>query len=176
KTVEYELMTQTAAKNVAISYKYLVIKLVTITIIEALARSTGGDVPLYLFTGNLRKEGDVSTRRAEDFLEQAVLKEELEYDFTVLQLLDKGRATATSFDMKNAPYASYIYKMVGEDVIHTYFYYANLYFSNEISTQGFLRLIDKRIVSNLAYAFSNIVKLRKNALIELAMTEISAEV
>ena len=64
---EYQQLTRYARNNIRIAREFLRIKILGTTIIEALAKATGGDAPLSLFLGDLPREG-TSIKRLEYFL------------------------------------------------------------------------------------------------------------
>lgn len=164
----YQRINYQAHRNLSVANEYLRVKIVSIAILEALAKITGGDIPVSMFTGDIR-ECDTSkdVERAEDYLPAVSISEDLNYDPTVLELLEFGRASPLNFDIRNAPISYYIYARVGSEKIQEYTQKAKEMFSENISSQEFLNKIDKDVISAIVKACSEISITRRDALMAL---------
>ena len=160
---QYLQLTRQATRNVMISREYLGIKLLTIAIVEALALATGGDAPISMFLGDVKKDGE-EIERAEDHLPPAHLVKGLRYNSTLLGLLELGRANDSGFDMKNSPLSAFIYKTLGGDRSHSYLNLARQMFAGQISAREFLDKIDHKIVSAIARSCAVIALSRRERL------------
>ncbi|OJJ19518.1 hypothetical protein BKI52_22185 [marine bacterium AO1-C] len=148
-----------ARKNVKTANQYLQLKILGIAIIEALARATGGDAPISMFLGDVRIYDEIE--RAEDYLPPVELSDSLDYNDTLYRLLEYGRASATSFDMKNSPIASFVYKCLGDAQSAQAMNLARQMFSDKITPEMFLRSLDRKLVSDLAQACAMLATTRK---------------
>src|SRR5258706_1301236 len=104
---DYHQMARFARNNIVIAREYLKLKILATAILEALARATGGDAPLSLFMGDVPREG-VSIKRLEYFLPDVDEPYWVDHNSTIYYLLEAGRSSDTSFDMKNSPLAPFV--------------------------------------------------------------------
>jgi hypothetical protein len=102
-------MIRHAHNNIRVAREYMYIKILATTVLEALARATGGDAPLSLFMGDVPKEG-ASIKRLEYFLPELENAPWVDQHSVIYQLLESGRASDVGFDMKNSPLSLFIYK------------------------------------------------------------------
>ncbi|TAE73949.1 MAG: hypothetical protein EAZ85_05655 [Bacteroidetes bacterium] len=155
-----------ARSNLLIACEYLQIKLLLATILEAFAIVTGKDVPLSLLTGGVRNSTTKhQIDRVEDFLDTPKpLYENIEHQPEVLHLLEYGRETETSFDMKNSPLSAYVYKSLGSKRCAEIIEKARDLFSEKIYYYEFLDFVDKPIISALAKACAKVATTRAKAL------------
>lgn len=109
---KYEQMRERAQANIAMGCRYLRAKLLAASLVEALAKQTGGDAPISLFMGDLPI--DVPTIRLESYLAPRPGTEATDMDTDVLELLEKGRASESGFDMKRSPLAAHLYRRLGQ--------------------------------------------------------------
>lgn len=161
----YHDLNQQAHYNIDIARDYLGIKLLNIAIIEALALTTGGDVPISMFLGDIRHAGQ-KVERAEDYLPKTGLNDDLEYNEVLYALLEFGRAHESSFDMKNSPLASFVYKSLGTQKTNDYLDSAKDMFAHRISPEDFLRKIEAHVVCSIAKACAMLAFTRREALLD----------
>ena len=160
----YKKLVMQAHKNVNAAREYLGIKLIAIAVIEALADLTGGDAPLTLFTGDMQPSGKYVEKMG-DYLPQPIISSEVDRNSTIYKLLEWGRASETSFDLKNSPLALFIYSSLGPENTMKLVQVAKEMFDGKLDAQEFLNHIDKSTVSAIAKASSMIVTTRSEALL-----------
>jgi hypothetical protein len=166
---ELERMRQRAATNLQISASYLRVKLLSVAILEALAEVTGGNAPMALFMGDVPREG-ARARRLEDHLPGAE-GDEPEADAldpVVANLLELGRASESSFDMKGSPLSAFLYRRLGHNATMNATENAKRMFRSEISPEQFLDLMDPDTLSRVAEAASHLAITRKAELSEIS--------
>ncbi len=164
---DFEKMTRFARNNIQIAVQYLRIKILGITILESLARATGGDAPLSLFMGDIPREG-VSIKRLEYFLPELDDPAWVQPNSVIFQLLESGRASDARFDMKNSPLSLFVYKSVRPEKISVYLELATDFYSGALSPGDFLNQIDPFVVQPIARASSIMVYTRRQALLGFA--------
>lgn len=167
---EFQQMVMHAHKNVAIAREYLGIKLLTATILEALAEVTGGDAPLSLFMGDIRKEGEKTTR-LEDFLPVVEESNFADRSAVIFNLLEFGRASELHFDMKNSPLSAFLYKTIGPVRIRPLCENAKEMVAGRMSPQEFLHSIDKPVISAIAKASASMVLTRREQLLHYCIKD-----
>lgn len=155
-------LKQRAHYNLQISEEYLQVKILAIAIVEALAKVTGGDVPISLFLGDGTLE---DVEKAEDYLPPIELSNHLDYNDTLYRLLEYGRTSETSFDVKNSPIGAFTYKLLGDKETKKCMDIARQMFSGAISPDTFLRLVNRDLVSHIAQACAILVTTRKKELV-----------
>lgn len=157
----FQYLQQQATINLAIAKEYLGVKLLTATLLEALAHTTGGDVPISVFTGGIRTEENL-VERAEDYLPACL--ENTIYNDQVFKLLAYGRASDVGFDMKNSPLSAFIYKSLGSKRCMELLENARDFFSEKIYYHEFLTNFDAPVLSAIAQACAKIAITRAEAL------------
>jgi hypothetical protein len=143
------------------------IEILGITILEALACATGGDAPQSLFMGDIPREG-VSIKRIEYFLPELDDAEWVNPNSLIFHLLESGRNSDTSFDMKNSPLSLFVYKTVHPEKISEYLLLARDFYSGVLSPVDYLNQLDPAVVHPIARACSIMVFTRRQALLKLA--------
>jgi hypothetical protein len=160
---EYAKMRLQAQQNIKYAREYLALKLLTATILEALAMATGGDAPMVLFTGGIRSSQNM-LERIEDYLPALSENVGTEYDHIVLNLLEYGRATETDLDMKNAPVAAFVYKSLGSEASKELLAKAREFYQDKMDYHTFLALVEPKVLSAIAKATASIAVTRQEAL------------
>ena len=167
---EYSQMTRFARNNIQVARLYLGIKILGTTILEALALATGGDAPLSLFMGDVPREG-ITIKRLEYFLPELEDPSWVDHNSTIYQLLESGRASDMSFDMKNSPLSLFVYKSIAPEKISLLLRRAQDFFSHQITAEDYLKEIDQNVVQAIARAGSIMVYTRRQALLRFAQEE-----
>jgi hypothetical protein len=168
---EFQYMVTLAYTNIYVAHEYLGIKLLAIAILEALAEMTGGDAPLSLFMGDIRKKGE-DVKRLEDFL-PIDLSNTIDRSSSVVTLLNSGRASEISFDMRSSPTSFFLYKNLGPANIKQLLDHARDMFDGKLSAQEFLDRIDRPVVSAIAKASASMVVTRGKELLQYTLPECS---
>lgn len=164
---EYSQMRRYAHANIGVAREYLKLKILSMTVLEALAIATGGDAPVSLFMGDVPREG-VSIKRLEYFLPEFENSPWIDHSSVIYKLLESGRANETSFDMKNSPLSLFIYKSMSPEKISYHMERARLMFAGELSARDFLLEMDRPVVRAIANASAMMVFTRRQALLEYA--------
>ncbi|MBI4349123.1 MAG: hypothetical protein HY553_19960 [Elusimicrobia bacterium] len=151
---EYLGLLSAAAQNIQTAVRYLRAKLAASAVLEALAEQTGGDAPISMFMG--ARSGK---RRLEAWLPVVDAAEDC--DPVVLKLLDEGRPKATSFDIRRAPLASYIYRSLGEAAVERAAAEAKRMFKGELGPAEFLRGLPGPVVEAVAGGLERTVATRE---------------
>jgi hypothetical protein len=171
---EFQHMVTLAHQNIEVAREYLGIKLLTAAILEALAEMTGGDAPLALFMGEVRREGDEG-KRLEDFLPGGEASDITESSSVVFILLNSGRASEIPFDMRSSPLSFFIYKHIGPTNTKQALIYAKEMFAGKLSAQDFLNSIDRPVLSAIAQASAAMVGTRRTELLRYTIPDHSIE-
>jgi hypothetical protein len=107
--------TEQARKNIVTALKYMRCKLLSLSLLYAVAELSGGDAPLFLFTGDFPiTPRRIKCKRIEDYLDIVELPG-LQHDSDVWKLLHEGRELDTKFDPKRSPFAAFLYGHIGDD-------------------------------------------------------------
>jgi hypothetical protein len=156
-------MTQ-ADKNLHIARVYLGVKLYELAILEAMAHLTGGDVPLMYFVGDIVNRPK-SPKRIEHYLTKYPTSPHMDHNPDILTLLEKGRASESSFDTKNSMLAAYLYANLGEKTTMENAKDAKRFFAGEISGKNFLLSQEQSLIKDIAQAASHLACTRKDKLL-----------
>ena len=163
----YEKMVKQAYENIRIARQYMTIKLVSTTILEALAEASGGDAPLSLFMGDIPADGD-NLRRLEDFLPKAALSSLADRSSPIYKLLKSGRNSETIFDLKNAPLSFFLYCNLNPERILQLKMLGDSMFKGDISAQEFLAGIEANVLAPVARACAALARTRQASLLAIA--------
>ena len=165
---EYRQMVEKAIRNLCNTQGYLRVKLVSMAILEALADISGGDAPLPLFMGDVYKEGQ-NIKRLEDYLPGVRISPILNgEDEIILQLLNNGRISDSTFDTKNSPLSLFIFQKVGPENIPPIYEHAKAMFRGDITAREFLGKLDIELAVTVAKACASMVRTRQEALLGFA--------
>ncbi len=160
---QWEQMTSIAQANVQIAQSYLEIKLLTISILEALAEVTGGDMPLALVMGDLDDEAHSLMQFIEFPNLQFQTSTSPEQRLLLLKLLGNGFTSTSGFDLQNSPLSLFIYQALGPETIHALSTQVWRYFRKEIQTTDFLKYVPDTILSPIARACALMIPTRREA-------------
>ncbi len=163
--VTWNRWTEAAERNIGLSRRYLGVKLVTVSIMRALAQLSGGDAPMSLFMGQLPEPGRRG-RRLEAVLGPAPPGGNA-VDGGVLRLLEQGRRSESRFDLRKAPLSAHIYNRIGDAGIETLL---PLSVTPMTDPQDLLAAVPAELLGDLARACGEIAGERREALSRLAVT------
>jgi len=157
--------------NLQLAVRYLRAKLYSISLVEAIAEVTGGDVPVDYFMGGLKStqleratQGPV--KRIEQFLPQLANARDL--DPPLHRLLAEGRATESSFDIGPSPLGAFLHASVGEGEVMKNVELAKKWWAGGMDAATFLASQPPRPVAAIARAAANIIETRRDRLFALA--------
>lgn len=153
--------------NLELAVRYLRAKLYAIGVVEAIADITGGDVPVDYFmgapkTGQHRED----LRRIEQFF--PMLQAASDLDLPLHELLEKGRASESSFDTGPSPISAFLHSAVGEAELMKGLEMARTYWAGGCEPQAFLQGQPARPIAAICRAAGNIIDTRRDRLFALA--------
>lgn len=155
-----------AHTNVFVARDYLKIKLITIAILECVASLTGGNVPIALFMGDIPREGEVIDR-LENYLPIVDSFKHKDKSSIIYRLLESGRVSESSFDMKRSPLSLFIYKSLSNEELNRHLDNARQMFSEKITVEQFFFTIDRDLLKYILKAAGYMVFTRKDRIEEL---------
>ncbi len=153
-----------ARKNLAFSLDYLGAKLTSVAIVESLALETGGNCPVSMFLGDIRSPFG-KPDRIEDFLPSTPPAPDIQPQ--LLQVLEQGRAQASSTDLNASPLTAFIYRTIGHEGIQRATQQSKRLFAGELSALGFLQSLDQAMIRTIVVACANIAISRRETLLQL---------
>ncbi len=154
-----------AARNLEFATRYLRMKIVSISVVEALAQATGGDCPVSMMLGDIRSNYG-RPDRVEDFLPSPAIDDSL-LDAQLLSVLDKGRSKESSSDLTASPLTAWVYRSLGNDGAARALPEAKRMFAGEQTPQASLSGLDKTMVRALIEACAKLAISRRDALLAL---------
>ena len=170
---ELQRITERARHNLEVSVAYLRIKLFAAAYLEALAEASGGDAPLALFMGDIRRRNE-DVIRMEDHLtppeRRAVRRKSRNDNSEVYQLLVQGRARASSFDTNHSPLSAFLVERLGEDEILRRFPVATDLFEGRLAAEEFLHAQEPDVVSIIAGACAKVAMTRRKELMSFVQS------
>ncbi len=157
--------------NLELAVRYLRAKLYSISLVEAIAETTGGDVPVDYFMGGLKttqlaRATTGPVKRIEQFL--PVLAHARDLDPPLHKLLAEGRASESSFDTGPSPLGAFLHAVVGEGEVMKNVELAKKWWAGGTDAATFLASQPGRPVAAIARAAGNIIETRRDRLFALA--------
>jgi hypothetical protein len=150
--------------NLELAVRYLRAKLYSISLVEAIAAITGGDVPLEYFMGGAAVASDA--KRLEQFLPHFSSRRDL--DPPLHRLLAQGRTSESSFDTKPSPIGAFLHASVGEATMMDGIDMAKKWWAGAITPAEYLASQPPKPIAAIARAAANIVDTRRDRLFALA--------
>jgi hypothetical protein len=155
-----------ATGNLALAVRYLRAKLYSISLVEALAAASGGDVPLDYFMGGLKSPRRPALLRIEQFL--PALPPADDRDPALHRLLAEGRASESRFDTGPSPLAAFMHAAVGEARVMDGFEAARRWWATDGDPLAFLASQPRTPIAAIARAAARIMIARRDPLLALA--------
>jgi hypothetical protein len=152
--------------NLELAVRYLRAKLYSISLVEAIAEVTGGDVPVDYFMGGLKSPRRPEMKQIEQFL--PALSDAADLDPPLQRLLAEGRASESSFDTRPSPLGAFLHAAVGEREVMKGVELAKKWWAGAGDAAGFLAAQPKAPVAAIARAAGNIIDTRRDRLFALA--------
>ncbi len=152
--------------NLELAVRYLRAKLYSISLVEAIAEETGGDVPLDYFMGGRKTSPAMTTRRVEQFLPR--LPHAPDLDPPLHRLLAEGRASESSFDTGPSPLGAFLHAVVGEAEVMKGVDLAKSWWSGRVDAKTFLAAQPAGPVAAIVRAAASVMDARRDGLLALA--------
>ena len=162
----YQQIVERANRNVMVAREYLAIKLLTASILEALALISGGDAPIAYFMGEMQAGTDGP--KVEDYLPIGDVEPTSDMDATVHTLLAEGRASDSSFDLKHSPLSLFIYLHLGMEGTRKGLESAKEIFTGDKPPKELLDAMPAAMIGPIAKACSVMAFTREEALLSYA--------
>ena len=150
------------AGNLELAVRYLRAKLYSISLVEAIAEVTGGDVPLAYFMGAKEQQN----KRIEQYL--PTLSTAADLDPPLHKLLAEGRASESSFDTGPSPLGAFLHRVVGETDVMKHVEAAKRCWGGGLEPLEFLLAQPPKPVAAIVRAAANIIETRRDRLFALA--------
>jgi len=155
-----------AAGNIELAVRYLRAKLYSISLVEAIAEVTGGDVPVDYFMGGVKSVRRPAMKTIEQFL--PCLPDARDLDPPLHRLLAEGRASESSFDTGPSPLGAFLHAAVGDREVMRGVTAAKKWWAGAGDAAAFLASQPRPPVAAIARAAANIVDTRRDRLFALA--------
>ena len=166
---EMTSLVERSRANLAVAKTYMNAKLLSISVLAALAEKTGGDSVLSMWVGDPRKPSVVTPKVEDDIEPIPDPSVDVKLDETVFRILRDGRNRPSSFDIRNSPLAAFLYGLIGDEGLLESVEYAVHPMTAEDAEQ-LLQSLPRKAVSTIALACSKVVApTRRDALEQIAM-------
>jgi hypothetical protein len=152
--------------NLELAVRYLRAKLYSIALVEAIAETTGGDVPLDYFMGGAKQADGPEMKRLEQYFPQLGSRADL--DPPLHRLLAEGRASESSFDTNPSPVGAFLHSTVGEAAMMKGVEMAKRWWAGALDPVEYLHSQPNKAVAAIARAAGNIIDTRRDRLFALA--------
>ena len=135
------VMVENAKRNLQLGIDYLKTVGLSLSILEAIAIETGGDLPYEALVGPLRRSREHMPLSVGAFLPARESRSFNEDEKAVFLILKNGRETRARFDRKDFPLGAYLYQHFKIEVIHSLWGVANEFHNGKINPKSFLEAI-----------------------------------
>jgi len=153
-------------RNLDQGIDYLKMKVVSVCVIEAIARLTGGDVQIEHFMGHV-DGGRGSGARLEHHLPLlSSPADDSHHDSPVHRLLVGGRNPG-GFDMESSPLALFMYERLGEGGLLALYPRADEMLTDRCSPEDYLRQVPPEVLVPIANACKCTARTRSEAIEEI---------
>jgi hypothetical protein len=161
----YQGLMARTHRNLEIAKLYLGTKLTSIAVLEALSYKIGRDIPLSIMMGELPTE-EITFVGLEQFLPDIAhpCQPDLKLDQAVLALLEKGRSSSSSYDVKNSPVATFMVKSIGFTAIRQLLIQAKKFFKGTITAEDFLLSGDAKVIIAINQGVIKLFESRKESI------------
>ena len=162
---DYQNLLVRTRQNIEIARLYLGTKLTSIAVLEALSFRIGHDIPLSTMMGEL-PTADANFPGLEQFLldVSAPCQPEAELEKVVLSLLENGRSSSSSYDLKNSPVATFMVKSIGFTAIRAILLRAKDLFGGNITPDEFIFYCHPKVLLAINEGVLKLFENRKQAL------------
>lgn len=160
----FERMTQTAGSNIRFASSFLRLKIISITLMEALALETGGNGPVSMFLGDIHSSYG-QPERIEDYLPTTDNRNDL--DPQLLQMLDQSRAANTRHDLTMSPLSAFVYRKLGPAGSSAAWTQARRMVNGEVTPREFLAGLPSDVLGAVISACARIAVSRRERLLAL---------
>jgi hypothetical protein len=164
---EFNRIVGHAHVNLRLGCEYLKIRLVAISLLEALAEVSGGDASMRLFLADLPSK-DGQTRRFDHYLPRMEAPSWVDTSSTIYGLLSHSRDSDWGYDRVSSPLSRYVYMSLPPEERMAAFEVASQMFAGELTADEFLQRMDQGIVGAVARASAEIVLTRRELLLKYA--------
>lgn len=161
----YELQTLRASRNIELARDYLQIKIIAIALLEAIAQTTGGDLPIENLLGKVKTTAQEG-QRMEDHLSKVNPRHIL--NPSLFSLLSDGRALETHFDLRNSPLAAFLYAHLSQPEIQKLDQRCHDFFESLISAEELLYLFPSGLAVEIIESCAIVSPSRRNRLLKLS--------
>ena len=161
---KFAVLLAGSRKNLAFATQYLGAKIVSISVVEALALMTGGNCPVSMFLGDIRSAYG-KPDRAEDFLPPPPDTEPV--DEQLVGVLERGRSKESSNDLTVSPLTAFVYRYLGGDGTARALLGAKEMFAGNLTARDYLRSLNPDMVRALIRACARIALSREAPLLAL---------
>jgi len=165
--VEFSRIVGFAHINLGLGCEYLKIRIVAISLLEALAEMSGGDASMMLFLAELPAKNG-RRLRFDQYLPRLDPPSWVDPGAAIYRLLSKSRDSDWGYDPVSSPLSLYVYMSLPPAELSSSFGWARRMFAGEITADEFLRRIDQGVVSTVATASAEIVLIRRDQLLRYA--------
>jgi hypothetical protein len=170
---EFNRIVNNAHINLRLGCEYLKIRIVAISLLEALAEVSGGDASMKLFLAELPAKNGRKLR-FDYFLPRIEPPSWVDTSSTIYRLLTGSRGGDWGYDPVTSPLSLYVYMSLPPEDLSACFELAGRMFDEKVTADEFLRRADQGVVSTVAQASAEIVFIRRDQLLRYAMTSGSA--
>ena len=161
---EYEQLIGRTGANLSVATSYLGIKMISAGILQALMELTGGDVPISFIMGDMKADEEkCSLAYYLPGIQSCGRDNTVIYD-----LLKHGRASSSSFDLKNSPLSFFVYCNTDENTEKECIEASREFLNGELGYLDYLEKIPSFIVESIARAASVMVFTRSEKLEEIS--------
>ncbi len=167
-------LAEHAKRNLKLGCEYLKAVGVSLSLIEAIAIETGGDMPFEALVGSTRKSREHSPLSIGAFLPSKDFRVFSSDEKDVFLLLKNGREFRARFDRKESPLGAYLYQNLTYDQFNVIYQQAMQFHLGKLGSINFINSFSESVIADVLTALARTCPLRSLQLIEL-LTKLEAD-
>merc|ERR1712176_288428 len=157
---EYTRKQNQAAQNLLLSRKYINAKLLSLSVLSAIATLTGGDTSMFELAGDVRRREEAF---ADLFQTLPDLKElGKDCDEEVYKLLVYGRGNESNFDVRQSPLAAYFYSQLGDSRVDSFLDDEPVFPMDEKKATRILKKLPRKNLEYVKHHLAHFLEARKS--------------
>ena len=155
-----QIMIENAKRNKIQGCEYLKVVGLSLSLLEAIALETGGELPYETLLGPTPKSREHNPISIDLFFEPKPLREFNSDENEVYELLKVGRGFRARFDRKTTPLGLYLYQYISRTTLEKLYLAATHFHQNQITALSFLTLFPKNELIEIIHAIRQVSLIR----------------
>jgi len=155
------------SKNIEIALYYFRFKLISLSILEAIAPALGKAIVLNILIGEIPRNTALNSQdQLEGFLPDlsVSLEQKAELEDEIVNVLRFGQTSSQAMDMQNSPLTAFLLNRIGFQKMQSLWSSTEAFFQNEIPAKELLKKIPYEVMSSFSEAIASVMSKKASLL------------